>query len=147
MPESINEQKEWKGSDFLLTNVSKMTFFFTSVTQKPSSHLVTVAQVLMKSNFVSKTHIHVTLGGPAFRVSRLGSKGQVLPDHLFPTPKSPNRDSKGSCNAELAAQAPRGVWERKGTHAGICDTNTGTFCLMEKVQLWLRCKAGYIGRS
>lgn len=60
MPESINEQKEWKGSDFLLTNVSKMTFFFTSVTQKPSSHLVTVAQVLMKSNFVSvqDTHSH-----------------------------------------------------------------------------------------
>lgn len=51
-----------------------MTFFFTSVTQKPSSRLVTVAQVLMMSNFVSKTHIHAILGGPASRVSRLGSK-------------------------------------------------------------------------
>lgn len=52
VPESINEQKEWKGSDFPLTSISEMTFFFTSMTQKPSPCLVTVAQVLMMSNFL-----------------------------------------------------------------------------------------------
>lgn len=71
-------------------------------------------------------------------------QGAELPT-TSPTPKSPTRDSKETCDTELAVQVLREVWAGKGTQVGICDVNAMTFCLMEKLQLWRRCKAGYPG--
>lgn len=146
MLESINEQKEWKSSDFPLTNVSEMTFFFTSVTQKLSLCLLTVVQVLMRCDFCVFTwHTLMPPWPQGFKASSgrgrhcplmggrwwtTGVESQV-PSFCFlllmglitsPSPKSPNDHSKGTVTQSLQHKYSRGAGGERdaGWYAAWC---------------------------